>query len=639
MTNVKLSGGVEGKGMNPKLELLLEEVLRSLPSDVRDFQKEVVGHLVDALIGHEGRALLLHLVDEAAGASLRGDLTVAKWTLTRASDDAGPVAMFRERIDAVLKPVIEKLSTSSIKGQKGPLAHAEALGLAAGVLKQAGVAEVVPPQVLEVVDNIRGLDLGRLQSMFGKAPADGVVAAVLGLAISTAVNASRYNRGQIRWDDAIDSVVGDTIKAGLTGIILSGIAGGLALAPPLAIAVSVILAPIVYGVVSAVLDQVYERLLGGELIAEARSIHVNYLQVAEALQRDIWPRLKRLAQLGVLVDELSRLAATPEGRAKLARLVDARVSKTLSRTNLQGLPSGAFEQQVHGVLELTGTSPSALRSVASSEVLHLARLVTEECARQQAASSGFRRYDVNGGIERICAAEQIVPSEDESERDKGVKAILKHCFKLEKTRESPQNLLCFETEWSDDDGENEKAISFKATDFAEAIYLVAALQHSEALRELRLQGMEASSEIDEETALNPRYLPGLADGLRRGEYRLFTYRNSVMRGKPFYIAVPATVEAAEEQCQRLKEDLPRFNIRFERRASLLESLRPIEQLGDVDELTLHGERVEALEFYTATWRFEREDGISYSSREAYFHNLKEAKAGLGVPPMLIKRPA
>ena len=94
-----------------------------------------------------------------------------------------------------MQPMLDRLSSSG----RPEAAKAEgtrtlaALGLAAEVLKNLAPEYNVPIQVIEALDDIKGLPLAHLEEKFGGAPTDGIVAALLAAAFSAALQTNRIS--------------------------------------------------------------------------------------------------------------------------------------------------------------------------------------------------------------------------------------------------------------------------------------------------------------------------------------------------------------------------------------------------------------------------------------------------------------
>jgi len=213
-----------------------------------------VDALIAALCSEDGKRALQVLVNDVAAFEGRV-IRVDAWVQGLAEDSGrSELQDFKQRVGVILEPVLEQFRDALKVPQSDEVLavggiRGASLASAVKILQKLASDYKIPIQFIESLDDLQGIDVEPFLEKFGRAPRDGVIAAVLTLAMSAAINIHRYNRGKIRWDDAIDKVIGDTLKAGITGVILSAIASSLTVTPPLAIAVMIVLAPVVHAVV------------------------------------------------------------------------------------------------------------------------------------------------------------------------------------------------------------------------------------------------------------------------------------------------------------------------------------------------------------------------------------------------------
>jgi hypothetical protein len=617
----------------------------------------VIDGVIAALSSPDGQLALRHLIEEVSNPQV---LTLTKWT----EANLGPsqpelLTDFKKRVGAALQPVIEHFKGASGNIPAVPsaeLAGSGGLAIAASIVKKLAGDYGVPVQAIEILDDLKGLDPTRLEQIFGRTPGDGVIAAALSFAISATKNTSRYNRGQVRWDDAIDSVVGDTIKGGLTGLILSTVAGSLGLAPPLAFAVTIVLAPIVYSVVSAVMDQIYDHMLGGRQIGEARAHHRDYLEAADVIQHELWPRLRKMNQLGKLVDDLFRFDKEPAKRTALRASVRTTLKSLTSPsqteaegTELAAKYDGALKTFLKAHKNIFPDVNDKFERMSTREILHLHRAVTEECRQYWNITQKFQNLNVDTILASICTREGIMA--ERSDLDKCRTALIKAWIKVEKKRPSPEEPLLFETTWidsADPKASQEEEYVVAASDLPELVHLISVMEGrrwtwKSSLQQPRLKSFKTCDPVAKSTirpdysprtekVFNKFYVYDLYDGLRAGRYRLFEYRNERLADvAPSYIAVTASDEAPEIQCIRVRTSLQQLNPFFKGSAvPRLHGLKYVQDVTKVNELTLYGLNVYVVDIYTATYKVELSAPMGtyqYVSYEGYFPGYDAAKAG------------
>lgn len=620
-----------------------------------ELSDEIIDGVVTALASPEGQAALRHLIDEVSNPKV---LTITTWSEANLGpDQPAALADFKKRVGAALRPVVDQFkgTVGDIPALSGSeLAGSGGLAMAASIAKKLAGDYGLPVQAIEILDNLKGLDPSALKELVGRMPGDGVVAAVLSAAISATKNVSRYNRGQVRWDDAIDSVVGDTIKGGLTGLILSAVAGSLGLAPPLAFAVTVALAPIVYAVVSAVMDQIYEHMLGGRQIGEARTLHREYLEVAEVIRTELWPRLRQMTVLGKLVDDLARFDREPEKRSALRVSVRSSLKAltALSRRDADGLTGASkYEENIRAFLrahdDVFPDVNDEIKNLSARELLHLHRVVGDECRKHWSLQQKFQKLNVDAVLATVRNKEGV--KINNGPRDECRTALVKAWVELEKSRSAPEDPLTFMTGWVDASDPKAKKEEYlvAASDVPELVHLISAMEErswpwTTGLKQPKLKTLKLYAAVPKNTSpdytprseklFNKFYVHDLYDGLRAGRYRLFEYRNDRLAdAESSYVAVTASDELPEVQCARVRTSLQQVNPFFNgSAASRLEGLKPVPDIMALSDLTLYGLNVYVVDIYTATYKVESPDTVGtyqYVSHEGYFPGYAEAKLG------------
>ncbi len=596
--------------------------------------------LLEAFASPEGKAQLIEVLDRTATI---GNVKVAEWAQRSTVESDGVRVAFQAKVDQILGPVLKDFQERARLPDGGSLDAKGALGLAATVFKTAGMQRFLPVEVLEMLEEAAGAGVGQLHGVLGRATGHGAVAAILALAISAASHTTRYHQGKVRWDDAVDSVVGDALKAGLTIGIVSAISASFGPGAPVGIAVGVILSPVIYAVVSAVLDHVYDELLGGRLIAEARGVHLDYLEVAEALQQEVWPRLRAMTELGRLVSELDRLSGDGPMRDQARERAQAHLARLVPPAGAMRISSKEFGTQLDLAANAVSERPAAFAAADVGEFLHLSRLAAIEARRQHNLASNFAWVDIAAGVERICKGEAITRGAAASVSEKRFEKIIEGCLYLEFYHTgydySRTGLAYFSTFWKDGRAADasETEIQIASSDLAEFTHQLGVIQRmlttgykgqSMGKPVLVRFTQVKSKAFTAAKALNHDYVSDLYEDLQRGRARLFVYSNVALNEPDRYVAATATEHAPAEQAKELRRLLLLHNPHFEGRGALLANLRPVENIALVPEATLYGAQVYPVQQYTATRRWLQQDGSpEYVVQDAWFHDLKEAQTG------------
>ncbi len=643
------------------------------PHSLVEVSDEVIDNLVAVLLSTVGkRALRLQIDELAQGARV----TLQRWWTDRLDRHSRALGNeLKEQMGAAMRPVIERLvATHKGEGQEASAATATGtLGVATTMLKSLAKDYNVPVQLLEALDDVSGLSVPEFSARFGNAPVDGVLSAVLGFAISATLNTKRYHDGRVRWDDGIDNLTCDTVKAGLTGILVSAMAGSLSVAPPVAIAAVVLAGPVIYAAVSGVVDHVYLRLLGGEAIVAARDAHLDYLQVADVIQRDLAPRLRQLNSVGPMVHALhalEQITVDAEARGKLRGAV---------RTTLAAI-TGAVAQGESVIRQGKEFEGYAFRCIGAwvghslrhndeakplisiSEIEHLSREVHRIYWRDYAIASGFKRITAEAVLEKLEQSQGI--RAQGGPRVDALRAVVRHLCKLEANRPGPEEPILFSTDWEGTSGNKRKQENYSvfASDMLDLSFSLLTMERekwpwdSELSSQRKLlpdtvvtvtqkvskPRFDSSPDYSprEEKVANKHYVSGLGEGLLSGRIRLFRYSNQKLQSSyASFIAADASDEDPKVQCASIQASLRRFHPTFRADRDLLANLSHVENVSDVfagrcdgvSLMTLQGVRVFCVGKYTATYKVASTDHETlgdtfYVPIEGYFRSLAEARS-------------
>lgn len=126
-------------------------------------------------------------------------------------------------------------------------------------------------------DNLKAFDITEHLAINAMKAAG--IAALLNFAFKGSINLYKYSHGNMRGDDAVDSTVGSTLKAAVTGGVTTFVAGGImavigiptaGLGLVVAIPVGVATGLVVSKAVNTSFDMIYNELMGGRFIQIAR---------------------------------------------------------------------------------------------------------------------------------------------------------------------------------------------------------------------------------------------------------------------------------------------------------------------------------------------------------------------------------
>ncbi len=621
---------------------------------------EFIDGLIKALTCPAGKKLLVKLLEEVATVDRlhpRDRCYKDFMDNTNYFDNSSEKDEIFNNINDAVKPVLDSLRGVTTGIDSTP--SASMLVLAAGVLKNLGV-KYMPPQAAELIDDL--IKNPPQMGVSGYAP--GLIAGVVAFAISASLNSSQYQEGMIRWDDAIDNVVGDTVKAGLTGVVLSLVAGSLSLAPPVALAAALVLAPVVYAIIDGFVNVVYKRLLGGEQILAARAANIEYWEVGYFIRNDILPRLRKMKKIGDLVDILGRLEPKDVNRNQV-RNSARKTLKDLGILVKNGPENSEFyseyKKELNKYFQQKGLETLLAEADPVSnidEITHLNRYVHQVYWREYVVDEGFVRPD-KVVVNRVINERTITRL---SERRKtALEKLIGHFADIERRRSSVGEPILFKTSWR---GRNNstQVYRIRASDVLELVQIVLIMKKNQWTWEPVLEnpdwiGIEPEypDPVTYERplqynpgavsgVLNKFYSKNLFDGLQRGHYRLFKYSDQHIVDYPHYIAACATEDPPEAQCKKLQESLQRLHPDFVGyKSHLLTNLSVVKVKDDGSDdlqstikkdggspLTMFGLRVFVVDIYTATYRVESNDidnlgRTCYVSHEGYFRTRGEAQ--------------
>ncbi|MFZ4790520.1 MAG: hypothetical protein ACOYMW_06475 [Candidatus Competibacteraceae bacterium] len=625
----------------------------SPPASLMEIPDDLIDGLIEALTCPAGRQLLVKFLTDVATVNrlhprdMRNEDFVAK-THYFDSVPENEKNEFFAKIRGAVKSFLG--SSSGVTTGNDSTSSASMLALAAGILKNLGVK--LPPQAAGVIDNLIDKNPPQM-GVAGHAP--GLIAGVVAFAISAYLNSSQYQEGMNRWDDAIDNVVGDTVKAGLTGVVLSLIAGSLSPAPPGALAAVLVLAPVIYAIIDGFVNVVYMRLLGVEQILDARKIHIEYLEVASFIRNDILPRLRKMNEIGNLVDILGQLKSenvnhdqvknSARKTLKSLGILVKNSPKNFELDNEYKEELKKYFRNINADLEalLTGTAPLSI-----DEIAHFNRCVHQFYWRKYAVDQGFARPGRAMVIRQISDKQGITGLHD-PRRSAAIERLIGHFADIEYYRSSVGEPILFETSWNDQI--NHRTYLIRASDVLELVRIVLIMKKQNPWPLMPLLENPDWTNIEPEApnpatyaglvqyppgavggVLNKFYSKNLFDGLQRGRYRLFKYSNPNIEAYPInYIAACATEDSPEAQCDKLRQSLQRLHPAFVGAAHLLNNLSVVKVKDDgSDDLTMFGLRVFVVDLYTATYRVEANDidnlgRTFYVSHEGYFRTRAEAQ--------------
>lgn len=627
--------------------------------------EEVIKGFVDVLLSKTGKRLLVELLIQSSTLS-KSDTTVLTWSQNKLKPIIDDNPDYKIFLSKHLKPLAQKFLGSGLKRHFSGVANQRSPSLSsiAGALNVLREGGNLPAQVLEIIDDSGLLTASQLEGALGSVPTDGLVAAFATLIISSGLQYSQYRKGAVRWDDAIDKVVGDASKAGLTGLILSAIVSGLALPSAGAgIAVGLVLAPLVYSIVSTFCDWAYDQLLGGQHIREARLLHADYLHTAKYIQSEIIPRIEEMRRLGDLVDSLGNIEL---GDSQEQDMLVTRAAKSLQ----QFLGTGAVVVLGHTELSSEKYEERVLRFVQSrikannpkkpaninSLPLNLIHFLMDKVS-----ATFWQKHRLGGKFERMnpndvwnTLKSELKSATGDREQTLGKQQFVNYLTELENRRDEQDSLIPFKVTGP---GLSDDGLLVWAYDILELVHILYALeklpwhwQETPSLpgpfdaKALGPKGLEHYTkkhpigpyyDPDVGVRLNPHVSKGIYEDLRAGRHRLFRYKLPGPDGARMYLSAPATNEPPENQCNAIRQSLKTYHHDFRNKA-FLDTLEP---LGDIEAFlrqgssealfTLLGVRLTTLDLYTATMEFEQNLGAEARRLpfEGYFNSIEEAQKG------------
>jgi hypothetical protein len=396
------------------------EVLARLAKEVGVWSDELAEPILLALTSPAGRRVLRTMVNEVATVStVRLNTDFSNKLYCVAEKDELEIKRELEPIINIIKNKF-KLSQNVVNKNSSEMNAGDMLRSATELLKSVSGRGVIPAQVLEVLDNVKMWS----PAQFGMSNlSQGVIAAATFFAMSVVANSDRYRRGHIRWDDAIDATIGDAVKAGFTGLALSAIAGGLSvlITPPIALAASILLAPMVHAIIGKLVDFLFLKVLGGDAIIEARNLHREYLHEAAFMERELWTRIRRLHQIGGLVERLNVFSQSESSAAKVNAEIyaSAKVAFELfsnsSKTNKMSEEFNRFYEerlfrylgaQTDCNLYVNGREPL----ISFDEIKMFEREVYDIFWNRYSLDSGYRKISLKEIQEQLVHQHQIIPT-------------------------------------------------------------------------------------------------------------------------------------------------------------------------------------------------------------------------------------
>lgn len=632
------------------LNVICEEIKLILNPDViSNIPLELFNGILEILNSPTGKKLIREYIDQTSTVK---NIQIDKWLLT---DIPQKTDVYGEEISHMfeksMEPLFKNFDTEKIKNINNKTDKLVGLSFAKELIQRVGPEYKIPVQALEVIDNIKW-DASAPGHLIKGGPRDGVIAAGVALAISVGLNTTRYRDGKIRWDDALDNVVGDVLKAGITGVIVSALATSLPFVAPITFGLSIIFAPTIYAIVDSIITGIYKKLLGGEMILAARAKHYDYVRISKIMQNELWPKMREMKNIGNLIEIISKKDTSTDQAVILdnaRQLLSA--SYEIASTNCA---LKHYLEKTNDLLayylsksKYTNNHFKINKYENSHELEHLFQIFHERFWFESALHSGFEKPDKDKIINDICRSEEIYGLDNE--RQAMFKSFLQHLYYLEEKRSSPEEPLCFEVEWKCSTNRIKEEYIVKASDIFELTQILSVMTSSKWPWDSRLQNQELLSvdiiskkELSNKNTaqynpssdkfLNPFYPNKLFTSLQEGKFRLFQYENKNIKSPwPNYIVAEATEEDPDTQCKKLKKSLqilhPIFNS-----SNNIDNLKPVDYKDVIktSPFTIFGVRVFTVRLYTATYSVEsaNEDEIGnclYSSHEGYFQNQEEAQ--------------
>ena len=630
---------------------------RAFPLDgSQQWQQNVLVEVVEYLLSPQGKELLLRQLEyRPVGESV----SVKSWSsYVREQQEQEKLG---KDLAEKLRPILETLFPKDFKPSEDTREAAETVAkvmATLSVLKQRGN---IPGQLVEMLDNA---------GFLAQAPAQGAIAAGVALIISSGIQTSRYYAGDVRWDDALDTVVGDTIKAGITGVIVSAAVGSLVasgVGAPAAYALGIPLAIVVYAAVSATCDAIYDRMLGGAQIMEARRLHVDYVDMSRYIRDVYYPRMKAMAQTGDLVRVLADIQRGGGDREQLVDRAVRSLALLGARYHVVKPVAEIEGPAVEASFEALGKKVGLKSAVAPQDVHKLAAIIHDEYwARKEADPK--RRVNHSKLVEDLGQVRNLASQDEKA----NFQTLAKYLVELEASRGSRDEPICFRVthggkglpgylhasdveelqffltqlaakDWSS--VEKPDSLEVKRIASVASKAPTAPLQKLLSNKAGKLPTLEQLAQVYDNwlqplqgEVVNPLYRKGLFFELITGQQRLF--RLNMAPGQPgavtAYICIPRAAYASdvdqEEDRRRLAESLRLYHPCPRLTEPVLQTLQEV-CVSAIDKepdgiFVLTGYRLLPLDLYTATFQHLDEDHVvHYVSYEGYFNSLAEAWVG------------
>jgi len=622
----------------------------------QQWQQDVLAEVVEYLLSDQGKELLLRQLEYRPAGEM---ISIESWS-NYVVEQQEQERLGKDLAEK-LRPILQTLFPDQFQpteDTRDALETVTRIMAVLGVLKQRGN---IPGQLVEMLDNA---------GFLAQAPVQGAIAAGVALIISSGIQTSRYYAGKVRWDDALDTAVGDAIKAGITGVIVSAAVSSLVasgVGAPAAYILGIPLAFVVYAAVSATCDAVYDRMLGGAQIMEARRLHVDYVDMARYIRDRYYPRMKALGQTADLVQVLVDIQ---RGEGNREQLIDRAVRSLAllgARYHVVRPAAELDAPEVGEKFEALGKWVGLKEEVAPQEVHKLASTIHEEYwARKEADPK--RRVKPAKLVQDLM---QVRNLNSPSQRT-AFETLGKYLAGLESSRGSRDEPICFKIT----PGGKGLPSHVHASDVEELQYFLSllgtrewtGLEKPDDLQIKKITSVESKTPTTPLAKLlegkaaspptavqltpvydhwlqpldgaifNPLYRKGLFFELITGQQRLF--KLNMAPGQPraatAYLCIPRAAYASdvnqEEDRRRLADSLRLYHPCPRLTEPVLNTLEEID-IREIEKepngvFVMMGYRLMPLDLYTATFRHQEKDHVvHYVSYEGYFTSLAEAWVG------------
>ena len=636
-----------------EMATLLEQ---AFPVDgTQQWQQDVLVEVVEYLLSDQGRELLLRQLEYQPAGEMVSVRSWSNYVEAQQQEQLG------KELGEKLRPILETLFPEQVSPSEDTRDAVETVTRVMamlGVLKQRGN---IPAQLVELLDNA---------GFLAEAPVQGGIAAGVALIISSGIQTSRYYAGAVRWDDAIDTAVGDTIKAGITGVIVSAAVGSLVasgVGAPAAYAMGIPLAIGVYAAVSATCDAIYDHMLGGVQIMEARQLHVDYVDMARYIRDHYYPKMKAMAQTGDLVRVLGDIQRGEGNREKLVDRAVRSLALIGARYHVVKPAGELVGPAVEETLEALAKKVGLKSAVAPQDVHKLAAIIHDEYWARKDANPK-RRVNHSNLVEDLAQVRSFANPNDKVNFQK----LAEYLIDLEASRESRDEPICFRITH----GGRGIPAHVHASDVEELQYFLTRLASQDWSGVTKPVGLQVKriASVDsvgphmlveklldnkggklptrealtpvydgwlqplEGKVLNPLFRKGLFAELVTGQQRLF--KLNMAPGQPgavtAYVCIPRAAYASEadqlDDRLRLAESLRLYHPCPWLTDGVLQTLTEVEIAeieGEPDGIFVPmGYRLLPLDLYTATFRHQEQDHVvHYVSYEGYFNSMAEAWVG------------